>query len=153
MSKKILLTQNKFAVVDDDDFEYLSQFNWDTKKSRGTFYARRFLSGKRIMMHNEIMKPTSGMFVDHIDGNGQNNQKSNLRICTFAQNNRNASKRKDNTSGFKGVSKAKNGKWYAQVRINGKHVLSKLFDSPIDAAHAYDEAAKQYFGEFARTNF
>lgn len=156
--KTITLSQDKSAKVDDDWFDYLSQFKWYAYRNRNSFYAARN-SGVRpfrikIRMHTEIMNPPHGMEVDHIDGDGLNNQIGNLRIVTKAQNRANSSRNLNNTSGFKGVSWYKRSqKWRAVILINGKYVHIGLFDSAEDAARAYDETARKYHGEFARLNF
>jgi hypothetical protein len=152
MSKIIPLTRGKETIVDDEDFEWLSQWKWIYLNS-GDGYAVRYSGGKSILMHREIMKADDGTEVDHRFGNTLINQKYNLRICTHKDNMHNRKISKDNTSGFKGVSLRQSSRWYAHIRVNGKtrHLGSYL--NKINAAHAYDEAAKKYFGEFARTNF
>jgi hypothetical protein len=153
MTKKIQLTQNQVALVDDEDFEYLSQWKWYARWSTftETFYAA---SNKAPMdsMHAQIMKTPKGMRTDHIDGNTLNNQKSNLRICTHAENLRNRGKGKNNTSGYKGVSKH-NKKWRVRIGVDNRVIRYGCYDTPELAARAYDELAKKYFGEFARLNF
>lgn len=92
--------------------------------------------------------------VDHKDGNGLNNQRSNLRTATRAQNARNRRIRTDNTSGFKGVTWRKDlGKWNAFIEIKTKRIHLGYFTDPMEAACAYDMAAVKYFGEFAHCNF
>lgn len=91
------------------------------------------------------------MHVDHINGDGLDNTRNNLRAVTPAENLRNQRLRKDNTSGFKGVSRHE-GRWRARVRVDGKYTHVGLFDSAEDAARAYDEAARNMHGIFARTN-
>lgn len=144
-----------FALVDCSDFEELSQYKWNMLKSRNTQYAQREVrnaDGKveKITMHVQIMQPPKGMEVDHIDGNGLNNQRSNLRICTRTQNRQNVGAMKNNKSGYKGVSlhKATN-KWLAQIRVDGKHHHLGLFTNPEEASKAYIQACKKYHGEFA----
>lgn len=103
----IKLTQNKVAIVDDEDFTYLNQWKWYARKDRHCFYAqRKFKSGekwKNVMMHRFIIKPPNDMFIDHINRNGLDNRKKNLRIVTHSQNHFNEKIRTDNTSGHKGV--------------------------------------------------
>jgi hypothetical protein len=155
--REILLTQNKVAVVDDEDFEYLSQFGWHARKDRHTFYAARNImqNGKRITqgMHRLIMDAPCDMEIDHINGNGLDNRRCNLRLCTTPQNKRNSRLRKDNKSGFKGVSWNKAAqKWVSQITHNGKVIYIGSFDNTVDAAIAYNEAALTLHGEFARIN-
>jgi hypothetical protein len=94
------------------------------------------------------------MVTDHINHNKLDNRKSNLRVCTDLQNARNSTYRPNNTSGFKGVSlRKKYGTWSADIKINYFHKFLGYFSSPEEAAHAYDNAAKEIYGEFAKTNF
>jgi hypothetical protein len=156
--KKIELTQGKFAIVDDGDFEKLNKYKWHVHKSGYRFYAerneRRGFGRITAKMHREITNAPNDMYVDHIDGDGLNNTRSNLRVCTNAQNQYNSRKPSNNTSGFKGVSWHKrNKKWLARIKVNNKQNNLGYFDSLIEAAQAYDEAAKRYYGTFANLNF
>lgn len=142
------------ALVDDEDFEYLNQFRWNAHKGRNTFYAVRQLTvdGKKTaqLMHGEVMK---GKCIDHIDGNGLNNQKSNLRFCTLSENQMNKRKRYNCTSIYKGVYFNKRAKkWLARIGINGKDIHLGLFASEVDAARAYNAKAIELFCEFANLN-
>jgi hypothetical protein len=153
--KKIPLSQGKFALVDDADFEALNQYKWCTNKIKNTFYALRNTRQagvkKTIMMHREIMQTPKGMDTDHRDGDGLNNQRSNLRICTHSENLRNVKKDKDNTSGFKGVSWHSGAKkWKASIMTDGKETYLGIFTLKVDAYKAYCEACVKYHGEFAR---
>jgi len=161
MTKQIPLTQNQVALVDDSDYERLSQFKWYAWKpgNRRTFYAVRGIAlpnGKRGVsyMHREIVNAPSGEAVDHRDGNGINNQRSNLRIATQRQNSYNQSGRKTSTSRFKGVSGYRSRpQWRARIMVNGKEHHLGHFNTEFDAACAYDMAARAHFGEYARLNF
>src|SRR3990167_2869647 len=117
--KQIPLTQNKFALVDDADFEELSKYRWYTRKCRNTFYAARHVRTKEgtiIYMHAFLIGTLEGMHTDHIDGNSLNNQRKNLRMCTTAENGMNRGKQKNNKSGYKGVSRHSGGKrWQAKI--------------------------------------
>lgn len=154
--KEIQLTQGQVAKVSDNRFNYLSQFKWYavyTPSVNGYYAARRF--GKtQILMHREIMDAPNGTQIDHQDGDGLNNQNENLRFCTAAQNQFNRNKQINNSSGFKGVDFHKNmNKWRAKIQLNYKRIHLGYFDSAEEAARAYDEAAKKYYGEFAMLNF
>ena len=154
--KKIYLSgkhgRNKFALVDNEDFEWLSQHRWHLMSSG---YAARAipLRGKLkfILMHRLIMATKRGFEVDHKDMNKLNNQKLNLRNVTPAQNKTLRPKLKSNTSGFQGVVFAQN-KWRAQISVNEKCLFLGQYQAKIEAALAYNEAAKNYFGEFAHLN-
>nr|WP_243767389.1 HNH endonuclease [Paenibacillus agricola] len=104
-------------------------------------------------MHRVITDAPKGYFVDHIDGNPLNNQRHNLRLCTNAQNCRNRGAPKGNTSGFKGVTwNTWNGKWQAQIGKDYKRYHAGYFESPSEAARAYNAKATELFGEYARLN-
>lgn len=104
-------------------------------------------------MHREVMKVTKGQFIDHKNGNGLDNQKSNLRLCSNQENSRNQRLKVSNTSGYKGVSWSKQlNNWAVQIRINGKKVHGGYFLDKEEAAKKYNELAKQYHGEFANLN-
>jgi hypothetical protein len=155
MTKSIPLTQGQNAIVDDKDFEYLNQWKWQYSDGYASRSETRFGMGKKtIYMHRVILDTPPGMQTDHIDGNKLNNQRVNLRVCSIAENGRNRKLQKNNTSGFSGVHYAKKAeKWQATIRVNGKVVYLKTYNTAKEAALAYDEAAKKYFGEFARLNF
>lgn len=163
--KLIPLTQGQCAMVDDEDFEYLNQWKWYTRRDQTRFYVTRMATigvneRKNIHMHRVIMKLNDAtLFVDHIDHNPLNNQKNNLRICTHKQNSCNMSKRKNTSSKYLGVQRAhfKRGKyihsyWQAIIRINGENKRLGLFKEELDAALAYNKAAKERDNEFANLN-
>lgn len=167
MSKEIKLTRGLVAIVDDEDYEELNKYKWhiSSSKSSKTCYAERFITiihqnmkikqkfkQKCIKMHRVIMNVSSKMQIDHIDGNGLNNQKSNLRICTNKQNMHNNSNLRNGKSGYKGVSYYR-GKIRAQIQPDNKYIHLGYFNTLEEAARAYDEKAKELFGEFAYLNF
>jgi len=152
--KLIPLTKGKFAVVDPEDYPRLAKYKWSVSQSRYNFYACRCARGKKISMHRLILNAPQGLLVDHIDGDGLNNRKANLRLCTIAQNNRNSRPYRNATSKYKGVCWEKQcRKWYAKIRPNRKTISLGLFTNQIDAAVAYDRKAEQLFGQFAYLNF
>lgn len=140
-------------MVDDEDFESLSKFRWISDNKKCTFYALR-ISPDRIYMHREIIGvKNSKVSVDHIDRNGLNNQKSNLRACSQSENIRNSKLSKNNTTGFKGVMlHKKSGKFMAYIRHNYKMYNLGLFLTPQEASIARNEAAVRLHGEFAYIN-
>lgn len=157
--KEIPLSRGMVALVDDEDYDYLSQYSWYAKPSGGdTFYAYRsfgvYTKYRKFIMHREIMCPPDGYVVDHIDRNGLNNQRKNLRVCTHAENMHNRRRNTKNSSGYKGVCYAKEvNKWLSQIVVGGKKVKLGYFENVLDAAKAYDTAAVYYFGSFANINF
>ena len=149
----IALTQGFFAIVDAADYERLSRHKWTVSRKGDKCYAYRKDKGRNVLMHRLIMQAPSGLVVDHIDGNGLNNRRSNLRLCTQAQNCRNARPRAG-TSRFKGV-RAHNapGQFAAEITFEGRAQYIGSFDDEIEAAIAYDLRAVVLFAEFARLNF
>jgi len=158
--KEIELTNGRVAFVDDEDFDRINQYRWYWKQGHGTIsgYALRMSSarhGRRreLRMHKEVLGLSGDQIADHINGNGLDNRKENLRICSKAENARNVPKYRNNSSGFKGVSWChEQKKWRAIIGVNGRLVHLGRFTTKEDAARAYNEAAKKHFGEFARLN-
>ena len=157
--KLIHLTQNKYAIVDDKDYEWLMQWKWYAHKShntKDTFYAqraKRTKEGRIVVMHREILglKFGDGNRIDHCNGNGLDNQRCNLRLCTTSQNQMNR-KISGGSSRFKGVRVKRDG-IYAYIGINNKKKYLGSFKTEIDAAKAYDDKARELFGEYANCNF
>jgi len=158
--KTIPLSKGKVATVDDSDFDNANQFKWSLKPGTKGYsdYAHRSIKvdGKwtHISLHRFLMGSPMGMEIDHIDGDGLNNQRSNLRVCTHAQNNRNM--KNSNKHGMKGVAFIPNRrafkKWISKITADGKMITIGYYWTMKDAAFAYNEAAKRLHGEFARLN-
>jgi hypothetical protein len=154
--KEISLNKGFTTQVDDEDYKYLNQFKWRVAIYNHTSYARRtlWIKGENrsisLHMHRVILNVPIGMQVDHIDHNGLNNQKSNIRICTETQNHRNK-KPNGKYRGISWVPKLK--KWRAYIFINNRQIWVGAFIDDISAAKARDEAAKEIYGEFATLNF
>lgn len=160
MSKEIKLTQGKVAIVDDEDYGWLNQWKWSTRTTKRNVYAERrdYRMGRRnaksISMHRLITNAPPELQVDHKDGDGLNNQKSNLRLCTQKQNSANQRRHKNNSTGFIGVTTHRGENvWRAQIGIDGKRTYIGRFKTPEEAARAYDKRARETFGEFANLNF
>lgn len=149
--KEIFLNHSKIALVDDSDFDFLSQWKW-RYDSKG--YASRWESHKIVRMHRLIMGNPEGKLIDHINMDKLDNRRENLRVCTNSENLYNRPKNKNNTSGYKGVTWFKrDSKWRAAIMIDRKMNHLGYFEDVVEAAKAYDIAANMYFGEFARLNF
>lgn len=157
--KLIPLTQGKFAIIDNDDFELVSLFKWYLSKQVAvTNIGSEVVDGKRrhfkLLMHRLIMSPEPLLCVHHVNGNGLDNRRSNLRVCTKQENNRAFRiKSKGKTSIYRGVCwDAKRVKWKAYIEFDG--VLHNLgrFEEETQAAQAYNLRALNVFGEFAHLN-
>jgi hypothetical protein len=154
--KLIPLTQGEFAQVDDENYDEIMEYKWCVYKGKSTYYAAGHtlrVKGKvkTLYMHRIIMKTPDNLQVDHIDHNGLNNQKSNMRNCTRQQNNCN--KKSLGKSKYLGVDYVKGGYIRAQINIDGKRTHLGLFSTEEDAARAYDAAARKHHGEFNNLNF
>lgn len=152
--KKIPLTQGRFALVDDDDYEYLMQWKW--RYNDGYAVRSYRISGKCkvMMMHRQILNPPLGVYTDHINLDGLDNRKCNLRECDSSQNMANQQLPSTNTTGYKGICWDKQyQKWRAVLGYKNKKVNIGRYDTKEEAARAYDLYAKAFFGEYARLNF
>ncbi len=158
--REIHLAHGKgIALVDDDDYPRLMRLDWRTFLSHGTWYVfawdccKTNRTRRRIWMHRVVTGAASHLLVDHKNHNGLDNRKSNLRVCSSAQNARNTRVRSDNTSGFKGVGYHKRDKvWRARVKVGGV-VFERRRPTAELAAFAYDALAGELYGEFACLNF
>jgi hypothetical protein len=151
--RAIPLTRGLFAIVDATDYERLSRHTWFAEGTAQNCYAVRKENGRSIKMHRQITRAPDHLVVDHIDHNGLNNRRANLRLCTFAENCRNLRITRHKTSKYKGVHWHKGQKkWAAQITANGKRHHLGYFAKEIDAAQAYDRAAPKYHGQFAHPN-
>lgn len=155
----IELTQDYFATVDAVDLVQVSGRNWSVQRykdsTRSTkVYAKCAVSGTHITMHRFILSPSKGTCVDHINGNGLDNRRCNLRLATKSQNAANRPKDRliSATSKYKGVYRCR-GRWIARIEANRVVKHLGVFKTEEDAARAYDEAATNYFGSFAYRNF
>jgi len=147
-TKLIPLSQGKFAIVDADDFEKLSQLKWHYSNGYAVKHGK-----PKIIMHRIVCNTPDGMHTDHINGNRLDNRKCNLRVCTKNENAKNTSKRKNSTSKYKGVSwETRTKRWFCQIEVNKKSFFLGRFSSEEAAAEAYNEAALIHHGEFARLN-
>ncbi len=154
--REIPLTRGQVALVDDADYEWLSGWKWYANRKRDRWYAVRNTASHRfIRMHRAILGLDFGdpRQVDHINNDGLDNRRFNLRITNPHGNNGNVGLRRDNTSGFRGVSWDKTrGRWMACLRMGGHIMHLGRFDTPEAAARAWNEAALAYWGSMARLN-
>ena len=149
--REIQLTRGFVTQVDDEDYEWLNRWKWMAQKGTKTFYATR--RKKRIWMHRVILNTPENKQTDHIDGNGLNNSRSNLRVCSCSENFMNRMPYLNRSSLYKGVDWHKaTQKWRVRIKINRKERYLGVFNSEIEAAKTYDGAAIKLFGEFARIN-
>lgn len=157
--KVIQLTRGFETMVDDIDWIELSNHKWCCQSNgHGGYYAARRIGKKIVFMHRQILGISSDFCVDHKNGNPLDNRRINLRICNTKQNSQNSSKRSKYsgnrpTSIYKGVTWSKyHCRWQAQIKIDGKNKFLGRFDFEHEAAKAYNEAAREYFGEYSRLN-
>lgn len=150
--KTITLTKGFFAIVDDSYFLELNKYKWHYLSSGG--YAARKYKNKRLLMHREILLAPNNLCVDHINHNGLDNRKENLRLCSKQENCRNQLKKINTLLPYKGVKIKESGKFESTIRISPiEDYYIGTFNTLEDAAIAYDIKAKEYFGEFAYLNF
>ena len=159
--RRIRLTQNKYAIIDPDDYPKISKYKWHAAKGGTTFYVVRSKWCKitkicrDVRMHRVIIEVPDDYYVNHINGNGLDNRKANLRPATAAQNNQNARRPKRNAySKYRGVTWEKSKqRWRAHLSCNKRTIHAGYFNDELKAANAYDNAAKKYHREFAVLNF
>lgn len=155
---EIQLTRGVNSLVDDADLEWLSQWKWSVSGS-GDYAERAVVVRPRpnqktrcIKMHRLILGAEPGQFVDHINGDGLDNRRGNLRLCTKAENSRNRRIHTGNVAGFKGVT-PHHGRWRAVIKASGQRLSLGVFGTREEAARAYDAAAMVHHRGFARLNF
>lgn len=153
---KMYLTQGLFTILDAKDYPKIRQYKWYARKTPYTFYASTNVnnSGKRktIQLHRAITDAPIGMEVDHKDRNGLNNTRANLRVCTKEENQHNASIRKDNTSGFKGIYWMKSSSaWAVSIQAYGKRIYCGIYKSKNEAILVRDKKIRELHKDFAKT--
>lgn len=155
---EIELTQGQVALIDQGDLDTVLKFRWYAghhgqgwRAESSSDYKRR--EGRHLRMHRLILDAPPGMDVDHVNGNGLDNRRMNLRLASRSQNLANQRKQRDKTSSrYKGVSISRQGTWRARICVRGQKRWLGIFESEEEAALAYNRAASEYFGEFARLN-
>lgn len=155
--KAVVLTRGLYAVVDDKDFARVSKFRWYARRSSGKldlWYASKAKTSEcqHTLMHRFLCPDWPR--IDHVDNNGLNNRRRNLRPASYRENNQNARKREGALSKYKGVTyERRYGTWIARISVNGRNKYLGSFPKEIAAARAYDRAAHHHFKAFARPNY
>lgn len=155
--REVKLTQNKIAIIDDEDYEKISSrkwFAWRHPNPPHAFYVHSYEPPcHTIKMHRLVLDVTDrSIHIDHINGNTLDNRKANLRLATHSENTKNAKLNSRSTTGYKGVTKVALNKWRVQIQNSGKKYHLGTFTDLKEAAKAYNIAALAHFGEFARLN-
>jgi len=154
--KAIPLTNSSLvAIVDDEDYGLVSRYRWSATKgwNTATVYAYGYVNGRTERMHVLILGREPGKVTDHIDNNGLNNTRANLRLVTPLQNTTRQRRRHNAIHPYRGITRSTSRRWGAQIGRNGKSISLGQFDTPEEAARAYDRAAWEAWGEFAALNF
>jgi len=156
----IELNKGQISIIDEEDIELIASYRWSCWFPFNTFttYAATHITVDKkrtdLRLHRLILNldKYDNSIVDHVNRWGLDNRKSNLRIATHSQNLVNSKMHLDNTSGYRGVSRKRNG-WRATIMNSGKQIYLGYYNDPMEAAKAYDDAAKELYGEFSRLNF
>ncbi|MDE5772152.1 MAG: HNH endonuclease [Ruminococcus sp.] len=147
---KCLLDKGRFFIFDISDLELVKKYKWSINNYG---YARTWSSQTGyVTLHRLLMGYPENIMVDHINGNRLDNRRCNLRLATAIENSWNSANR-TNCNGYKGVTRHQSGKYNARITVNKVTISLGYYTTPFDAAVAYDKAAINYFGEFARLNF
>lgn len=148
---RIPLSKGQYAVIDEEDHARVAVHRWHVMTRRRTSYGESRIDGRTVLLHRFLLDAPPGLQVDHVDGDGLNCTRANLRLCSVRENAHNRSRSPRNTSGYKGVFRD-GRRWRAQIMEHQRGVSLGTFGTPEEAARAYDQAARERFGEFARTN-
>jgi hypothetical protein len=158
--RRIYLGEEEWTILDQQDYYRFGNLKWGVCGHDEHIYGGRFIKTtksagiKLVYLHREIMNAPEGLLVDHINSDTLDNRRVNLRLATHSQNSCNRPKKSNTSSRFIGVNFEKlRNQWCAKIRHHGKRIWLGRFENEIEAAKAYDEAARKYHGEFARLNF
>lgn len=150
MTKKLTTSRGLLILVDDQDFNFLAQFTWTVRISKKLKYAVTAIDGKLVRLHRLLLNPPKHLVVDHINNNGLDNRRKNLRVCTQKHNCRNQNPRIGNLKGVSFCARVNKYRAYIGVNYTQKHL--GYFKTKSQAALAYNTAAKKYFGVYAKPN-
>lgn len=151
MTAQIALPAGHLLLVDEADAHHFIARPWHAIPARDTFYAQAG-DDTNVLAHRLILNAPKGVLVDHANRNGLDNRRANLRLCNQSQNKANRPAPRNNTSGFKGVSRARSGRWSARITVDYRARALGTFDTAWEAAEAYNAAALEAWGEFALLN-
>ena len=153
--KRVMLTHGYSATVDDADYDAVRRHRWYALRTHQLVYAARRVGSRIVLMHRAVLRAPCRRRVDHVDGDGLNNRRRNLRLCSHAQNIRNSRKQRRRTSSrYKGVWWAAWARrWRAAIMVDGRAEHLGYFHKESAAARAYDAAARARFKQFAAVNF
>jgi hypothetical protein len=155
MAKQVPLTRGQVAIVDDEDYErVMAAGPWHVYLNKHMWYPRRRVGKRHQPLANFVLGTVDSCMIDHIDHNGLNNCKHNLREVSYTENNHNRRKQHNTTSTYYGVSRSTSGdSWEASIRKDGKYYYIGKFRDQLTAARAYDNKARELYGVMARLNF
>jgi hypothetical protein len=155
---RVPLSQGLFAIIDAADVPLVGGYTWTaTVNNRATYAVRSALKDEprhkaKIILHRVIMGNPTGLTIDHINGDGLDCRRSNLRLATVAENSRNRRISRNSSTGFKGVTLIADDRWQARIRLNGRRYNLGCFGSPEEASAAYNRASRHLHGDFGRQN-
>lgn len=154
---EIPLSKGRVAIISNCDYERVSKHKWHAHLSRRAgvdkYYARGYVGGKNLYMHRFILGLVGEEVADHIDGDGLNNQRENLRICSGYENAQNRKQTRKRRSKHTGVTPVGKRSWRARITFNGDQIALGQFKTQEEAARAYDEAARKFHGAKAHQNY
>jgi hypothetical protein len=155
---RVPLTRGKFALIDDADASRVLQHRWRVRQAPHTSYAITDIRNQRgelhtVSMHRFILEPEAGLVVDHLDDNGLNNTRANMRLCSQAENAARV-RRPTSRSGYRGVNRqVLASTWVARICYRGQQIDLGSYPTAEQAARAYDAKARELHGDHARLNF
>ena len=151
-ARRIPLSNGGFIRVDSSDYSACSQHKWFKFLVGRSYYAMTYIDREQVLLHRFLLSPPPEKHVDHANGDGLDNRRENLRVCSRAENMQTQRKKVGTQSTFKGICKTGSGRWSASIEQSENRLYLGAFDTEVEAAKQYDRAARVFFGRFARTN-